>query len=83
MKIKIEPDLFYEACDKIGLMVIQDMPCLRPDAQPTTEEQEEFQRLLEIMIEEHKSYTSIVSWVRTSSGKPNMSYCLRSIGHLQ
>jgi hypothetical protein len=42
------------------------MPSLRPDAQPNTEEQEEFQRLLEIMIEEHKSYTSIAAWVRRS-----------------
>lgn len=37
---------------------------MRPDSQPSPEEQEEFQRLLEIMIEEHKSYTSIVAWVR-------------------
>lgn len=63
IQIKIEPDLFYEACDKIGLMVIQDMPSMRPDAQPSAEEQEEFRRLLEIMIEEHKSYSSIVAWV--------------------
>ncbi|KAK0388121.1 hypothetical protein NLU13_4365 [Sarocladium strictum] len=66
--IKIEPDLFYEACDKLGLMVIQDMPSMRPDSQPSPEEQEEFRRLLEIMIEEHKSYTSIVAWVIYNEG---------------
>lgn len=59
----MEPDLFYEACDKLGLLVIQDMPSLLTSAQPTTEEQDEFQRQLEIIINEHKSYPSIVTWV--------------------
>jgi beta-galactosidase/beta-glucuronidase len=27
--IKIEPDLWYRACDEMGLLVIQDMPSLR------------------------------------------------------
>lgn len=26
---KIEPDLWYRACDEMGLLVIQDMPSLR------------------------------------------------------
>ena len=66
--IKVEPDLFYEACDRMGLMVIQDMPSLRPDAQPNAEEQAEFQRQLEIIINEHKSYPSIYSWVIYNEG---------------
>lgn len=36
---------------------------MRPDAEPTEEERAEFERQLEIMINEHKSYPSIYSWV--------------------
>ncbi|KAK4189079.1 glycoside hydrolase superfamily [Podospora australis] len=68
--IKIEPDLFYEACDRLGLLVIQDMPSMRVfgDRPPTNEEQAEFERQLELMIEEHKSYTSIITWVIYNEG---------------
>ncbi|KAK3986377.1 beta-galactosidase [Cladorrhinum sp. PSN332] len=63
--IKIEPDLFYEACDRMGLLVIQDMVSMRvhTGARPTDAEQAEFERQLEIMVHEHKSYPSIVTWV--------------------
>lgn len=68
--IKIEPDLFYEACDRLGLLVIQDMPSMRVhgDAAPTDVEQAEFERQIELMIEEHKSYTSIITWVIYNEG---------------
>lgn len=64
----MEPDLFYEACDRLGLIVIQDMPSLLPSAQPNEEEFAEFQRQLEIMVNEHKSYPSIYSWVIYNEG---------------
>jgi beta-galactosidase/beta-glucuronidase len=67
VQIKIEPDLFYHSCDTLGLLVIQDMPALAPSRPPSAEQQAEFQRQLEIMINEHKSYPSIVSWVRVST----------------
>ncbi|KFA46840.1 hypothetical protein S40293_05569 [Stachybotrys chartarum IBT 40293] len=70
-QIKVEPDLFYQACDQIGLMVVQDMPSLPADTQnrpPNAEQQAEFQRQLEIMIQEHKSYPSIVTWVIYNEG---------------
>ncbi|KAG9251333.1 glycoside hydrolase superfamily [Emericellopsis atlantica] len=66
--IKIEPDLFYEACDRMGLLVIQDMPALSASKTPNDEEQAEFQRQLELMINEHKSYPSIYSWVIYNEG---------------
>ncbi|TLS21507.1 uncharacterized protein PpBr36_10236 [Pyricularia pennisetigena] len=67
--IKIEPDLFYRACDELGLMVIQDMPSMSADGrQPNDAQQDEFGRQLELMIEEHKSYPSIVTWVIYNEG---------------
>ena len=36
--VKVETDLFYRACDELGLLVIQDMPNLRL-AQPDSSRQ--------------------------------------------
>ncbi|KAF9871424.1 glycosyl hydrolase family [Colletotrichum karsti] len=68
--IKIEPDLFYRAADEIGLLVIQDMPSLTANSArlPNAEQQAEFERQLQLMIEEHKSYTSIVTWTIYNEG---------------
>ncbi|OBR04680.1 Glycosyl hydrolase family 2 [Colletotrichum higginsianum IMI 349063] len=68
--IKIEPDLFYHACDQLGLLVIQDMPSMTANSGrlPNAEQQAEFERQLQIMIEEHKSYTSIVTWTIYNEG---------------
>jgi len=71
----VENDLFYQACDELGLLVIQDMPALRPLqsktlANCTTEtilpnavQQKEFTRQLELLINQHKSFPSIATWV--------------------
>lgn len=58
-------------------MLIQDMPALRPNV-PTgtcssvrvgsTEAQNEFDRQLELLIQQHKSYPSIVAWVIYNEG---------------
>ncbi|OLN97057.1 Beta-glucuronidase 1 [Colletotrichum chlorophyti] len=68
--IKVEPDLFYHSCDVMGLLVIQDMPSLTANAArlPNAEQQAEFERQLQIMIQEHKSYTSIVTWTIYNEG---------------
>ncbi|KAL6830249.1 glycoside hydrolase family 2 protein [Trichoderma camerunense] len=73
--IKVEPDLFYRACDEIGLMVIQDMPSLTNDGSrpPNPDQQAEFQRQLEILVNEHKSYPSIVTWVIYNEGWGQLS----------
>jgi len=69
--IKVEPALYYKACDEMGLLVIQDMPSLRPDlpsGQCGTirlegpEQQAEFNRQLGLLVEQLKSYPSIFAW---------------------
>lgn len=54
-------------------MVIQDMPSMSPRVPlPNGEQQAEFERQLDILINEHLSYTSIVTWV---SGAEAMGCC--------
>lgn len=77
--IKIEPALFYRACDELGLLVIQDMPSMRPLQQRTESncqktriladdtQQTEFGRQLELMVNQFKSYPSIATWVSNSA----------------
>ena len=72
-KIKVEPDLFYQACDQLGLLVIQDMPSMKADSNsrnnpPNAAEQAEFERQIEVLVNEHKSYPSIVTWVIYNEG---------------
>jgi beta-galactosidase/beta-glucuronidase len=80
LQIKVENPLWFKACDELGLLVFQDMPSLRtsvpnPNSNRPAECVDyvsvgnpsatvEFGRQLEIMIEQHKSYPSIVTWVR-------------------
>ncbi|EKV07545.1 Hydrolase, putative [Penicillium digitatum PHI26] len=73
--IKVETDLFYQACDELGLLVIQDMPSMRPlqsrrDANcnlinilPDEKQQAEFVRQLNVLVNQLKSFPSIVTWV--------------------
>ena len=77
-QIKVETDLFYQACDEMGLLLIQDMPSLRPlqtvfssDCEelvilPDTAQQAEFQRQLEILVKQHRNYPSIIFWASRS-----------------
>lgn len=63
-QIKVEPDLFYWACDSLGLMVIQDMPSMSPRVPaPNAAQQQEWERQFNVLINEHLSYTCIVTWV--------------------
>lgn len=80
LQIKVESPLFYEACDRLGLLVMQDMPSLRPSQSRTLEDcttqtilpdeaqQQEFQRQLELLVKQFRSYTSIFSWVVYNEG---------------
>ncbi|KAF9774160.1 hypothetical protein IL306_007910 [Fusarium sp. DS 682] len=68
--IKYEPHLFYQACDELGLLVIQDMPSLPAggNRKPNDAEQAEFARQFEILVNQHKSYPSIVTWIIYNEG---------------
>ncbi|KAG4440090.1 hypothetical protein IFR05_004433 [Cadophora sp. M221] len=67
LEIKVDPALFYQACDQLGLLVIQDMPSLRADGVLSDEAQQaEFTRQLEILVNQHKSYPSIATYLNTT-----------------
>ncbi|MBS1725338.1 MAG: glycoside hydrolase family 2 [Armatimonadetes bacterium] len=63
--IKVEPDRYYYACDKMGIMVWQDMPSM--SEQPFLNKPE-FESELTRMIETHWNYPSIVMWVPFNEG---------------
>jgi hypothetical protein len=60
----------------MGLLLIQDMPSLRPlqtttlsnctmvTILPDPTQQAEFDRQLELLVNQHKSFPSIITWVR-------------------
>ncbi|KAJ2978423.1 hypothetical protein NUW58_g7503 [Xylaria curta] len=68
--IKVENDLFYRACDELGVLLIQDMPSMTADSNrlPNAEQQKEWERQLDILIEQHKNYPSIYTWVIYNEG---------------
>jgi beta-galactosidase/beta-glucuronidase len=79
-KIKVENDLFYQACDEMGIMIIQDMPALRPlqsttlsnctveTILPDDAQQAEFTRQLELLVTQHRNYPSIITWIIYNEG---------------
>lgn len=62
--IKVEPQRWYYHCDKMGLIVWQDMPNLwEPDGIDSIAVRKQFRDELKIMIDQHISSPSIVMWV--------------------
>lgn len=62
--IKVEPQRWYYHCDRLGLMVWQDMPNLwEPDDEDSVAVRDEFRRELRTIIDQHISCPSIVCWV--------------------
>lgn len=63
--IKVEPDRYYYACDKMGMLVWQDMPSM--SEQPFLNKPQ-FESELSRMIETHWNFPSIVMWVPFNEG---------------
>ena len=62
--IKVEPQRWYYHCDRLGLMVWQDMPNLwHPDDADSVAVRKQFCDEFQVMIDQHISSPSIVVWV--------------------
>ncbi len=73
--VKTEPARWYYHCDKLGLLVWQDMPSgdeyIRPDAPDitrTAESEQIFRKEWTAIIESLKNHPSIVCWVPFNEG---------------
>ncbi|HUC86065.1 MAG TPA: glycoside hydrolase family 2 TIM barrel-domain containing protein [Candidatus Acidoferrales bacterium] len=58
--VKVEPDRWYYWCDKLGLLVWQDMPSGNNN---TPEARERFEAELERMVEQLRNHPCITTWV--------------------
>ncbi len=64
--VKVEPERWYYWADKLGLLVWQDMPSMR--AMPDEQQQKQFERELDRLIETHRDHPSIIMWVVYNEG---------------
>lgn len=63
--VKVEPDRWYYWCDKLGLMVWQDMPNAK---NKTDDDKKQFEYELERVIRDLYNHPSIVMWVVFNEG---------------
>jgi hypothetical protein len=73
--VKIEPDRWYYWCDKLGLLVWQDMPSgdeyidpAEPDFQRSSESAGQFETELKSLIDNFYNHPSIIVWVAFNEG---------------
>jgi hypothetical protein len=73
--VKVEPDRWYYWCDKLGLLVWQDMPSgdrsIRgkdPDLKRTPESAQQYERELKRMIDGLHNHPSVIMWVIFNEG---------------
>ena len=63
--VKVEPDRWYYWCDKLGLLVWQDMPS---GDNKTPESQKQYELELDRMIDGRRNHPSIMMWVVFNEG---------------
>ncbi|KPJ72466.1 MAG: glycoside hydrolase family 2, partial [Planctomycetes bacterium DG_20] len=63
--VKIEPERWYYWCDRLGLLVWQDMPS---GNNKTPESQKQFEKELVAMVEAFRNHPSIIVWVVFNEG---------------
>lgn len=61
--IKVEPDRWYYWCDKLGLMVWQDMPSVNSYGGKQPIDKPQFKTELERMVTGHWNHPAIIMWV--------------------
>lgn len=73
--VKVEPARWYYWCDKLGMLVWQDMPSVwktigpnDPDLTLPEEQTEQFEQELKSMIDALRNHPSIVMWVVFNEG---------------
>jgi Glycosyl hydrolases family 2, sugar binding domain/Glycosyl hydrolases family 2, TIM barrel domain/Glycosyl hydrolases family 2 len=66
--VKVEPDRFYYWCDKLGVMVWQDMPSPFPPKNAEDAWKKTYEEELHRMIDALKDHPSIVMWVPFNEG---------------
>ncbi len=73
--VKVEPRRFYYWCDRMGLLVWQDMPNgdkkigpAEPDVVRTEESARQFEFELRQLVEAHYNHPSIIMWVPFNEG---------------
>jgi beta-galactosidase/beta-glucuronidase len=73
--VKVEPDRWYYWCDKLGLLVWQDMPSgdkyinpNQPDIKRSPESAEEYEQELTALVRGREAHPSIVMWVPYNEG---------------
>jgi hypothetical protein len=73
--VKVEPDRWYYWCDKLGMLVWQDMPSgdksippNKPDIQRSPESAKQYETELKAMIDGLRNHPSIVMWVVFNEG---------------
>ncbi|MBI1224812.1 MAG: glycoside hydrolase family 2 [Bacteroidetes bacterium] len=63
--VKVEPERWYYLCDKLGILVWQDMPSAEPK---TEEDRTQFKWEMKAMVDNLFNHPSIVMWVPFNEG---------------